>query len=330
VTADQVTVTADPVTVTPDPVTVTQPAPPAVTVTVTATPVATTPASTSASPTPTPPPTTTTTTPPPVGAAWPDASNTGTPDGVTLTPYPGTGACNITTPNVVLDARVFNCDVVVKVAGVKITRSKLNGRLIANTDNNPTAAVVVTDSTIDGQAQETFPTVSYTNITLDRVEVIGGQHSVQCSANCTVTNSWLHDQFLPRASAGHVNAFISNGGHDFVLRHNTLHCTALPTNSGGCTADASFFGDFGPIANVTLDNNLFKARSDGAGYCLQAGWNPGKKYPNPTNVKVTNNVFERGPNNQCGIYGPVTAFKTDAPGAVWTGNVWDNGGPVNP
>jgi hypothetical protein len=312
---------ATPVTVTEtstETATVTQP-PVTETVTQTVTPSTTTSSTTSSSSSTTPP-----------ASGFPDATNTGVPDGLTLTPYAGSGACNITTANVVLDARVFNCDVVIKAAGVQITRSKLNGRLVANTDNNPTASVTVSDSTIDGQQQETFPTVSYTNITLQRVEVVGGQHSVQCSKNCTVTDSWLHAQYLPRSSAGHVNAFISNGGSGFTLTHNTLDCSVDPTSGGGCTADASLFGDFGPIANATFDRNFFKANH--AGYCLQAGYNPGKKYPNATGVKVTNNVFQRvgRDTTKCGLYGPVTAYNPSAAGNVWSGNVWDDGGTVNP
>jgi hypothetical protein len=244
--------------------------------------------------------------------------------GATLSAY--TGPCTITTANTVIDAKTINCDVIIKAAGVTITRSQINGRIISTSGGS----VAITDSNIDGGNQETFPAVGQQNISLLRVNVVGGQHSVQCYANCSLTDSYLHAQTQP-AGGGHVNAFISNGGSNFVLTHNTLWCTVTPTGTGGgCTADASLFGDFGTITNATFEGNLFKANSSGAGYCTQAGYNPGKNYPNSTFVVYRNNVFERGSNGKCGIWGPVTAFNSSAAGNVWSGNAWDNGGAITP
>jgi hypothetical protein len=266
-----------------------------------------------------PNPTSTTT----ASVAFPDASNTGVPVGTTLTSY--TGSLTITTAGTVIDAKRITGDVIIRAAGVRISRSSITGRIVSNTSG---ASVSIDNSVINGGSQETFPTVSYARITLRKVEVLGGQHSVQCSDTCTIEDSWLHGQYLPASSNGHVNAFISNGGGNFVLRHNTLHCTAAPTAAGGCTAQASLFGDFGPIHDVALDGNLFK--SSHAGYCLQAGYNPSKPYgSNPTNVKVTNNVWERGSGGKCGLYGPVTAY-LNSNGNAWSGNKYTDGTPILP
>lgn len=300
--------------------TTTTPAP----TTTTSTPVPTT--TTSApSPSTTTTKTTPTTTTSTSTTGFPTEASTGwTRTGVTLSAY--TGTCTITTANTVIDAKTISCDVIIKASGVKITRSQINGRIGSTSGGS----VAITDSNIDGGNQEMFPAVGQENIALLRVNVVGGQHSVQCYANCSVTDSYLHGQTQP-ASGGHVNAFISNGGSNFTLTHNTLACTVTPTGTGGgCTADASLFGDFGPIQNATFENNLFKANSSGAGYCTQAGYNPGKNYPNSTFVVYRNNVFERGSNNNCGIWGPVTAFNSSAAGNVWTGNAWDGGGAITP
>lgn len=261
-----------------------------------------------------------------MGGCWPGPGNTGVPAGTTLTTYNDSGACHLNVANATYDAKTFNCDLVIEAMGIKITRSNIIGRIVSNSDSG--TSVTISDSKIDGGLQETFPTVAYNNITLLRVEVIGGQHSIQCGANCTVTDTWAHNQYLPSSSAGHVNAFISNGGSGFFLTHNTLHCTVQPTQSGGCTADASLFGDFSPISDAHFDKNLFIDRNDGAGYCLQAGWNPGKAYPIPSNVSVTNNVFKKGPNGKCGIYGVYTAYYSGN-GDVFSGNKMDDGTPVN-
>ena len=260
------------------------------------------------------------------GGCWPGASNTGVPTGIALSNYPGTGVCSLTVPNQVIDAKTFTCDLVIKAAGITITRSNIVGRIVSTTAGG---SVSISDTTIDGGQQETYPSVGYQGITLNRVEVIGGQHSVQCYGTCNILNSWLHNQYLPSTSNGHVNAFISNGGGGFTLNHNTLHCTVIPTAAGGCTADASLFGDFGPINGTNFNANLFVARNDGAGYCLQAGWNPSKAYPVPSNVSITNNVFQRGANGHCGIYGVVTAYYIGN-GDVWSNNKYDNDAIINP
>jgi hypothetical protein len=261
-----------------------------------------------------------------MGGCWPGPGNTGVPTGTTLTTYNDSGACHLSTANAMYDAKTFNCDLVIEATGIKITRSNIIGRIVSNDDTG--TSVTISDSKIDGGQQETFPTVAYNNITLIRDEVIGGQHSIQCGANCTITDTWAHNQYLPSDSAGHVNAFISNGGNGFFLTHNTLHCTVEPTASGGCTADASLFGDFSPISDAHFDKNLFIDRNDGAGYCLQAGWNPGKPYPIPSNVSVTNNIFKKGPNGHCGIYGVYTAYYTGN-GDVFSGNKYDDGTSIN-
>lgn len=288
------------------------------------------PSTTTAAPTTTAPskpaPTTTapTTTAPAPSTAWPDASNTGVPTGTALSTY--SGPCTITTAGTVIDAKTINCDVVIRATGVKISRSHINGRIVSTSGGS----VAISDTYIDGGQQETFPAVGQENISLLRVNVVGGQHSVQCYANCTLQDSYLHAQMQP-ADVGHVNAFISNGGSGFHLKHNTLHCTVVPTGKGGgCTADASLFGDFGPVSDATFENNLFKSNSTGAGFCTQAGYNPGKSYPVATNVSYVGNVFERGSNGKCGIYGPVTAFNASASGNVWSGNAYTDGTPIQP
>ena len=169
------------------------------------------------------------------------------------------------------------------------------------------------------------------NITAKKVEVTGGQHSFHCASNCTLIDSWLHSQYNPDGKSFHNNAFLSNGGTDMLIRHNTLHCTAILNNTdGGCTADLSLFGDFDPISRVTVDNNLFKANSSSISYCAYGGHQPSKAYPVATQIVFTNNVFERGSNNKCGVYGAVTSFQTSAAGNVWSNNRWTDGSTLNP
>ncbi len=275
---------------------------------------------------PTPTLTPTPTTPPPGG--WPGPDNTGVPAGTALTPY--TGPCTITSARTISGADVLSkCSdaLVIQTTGVVIDKSLVPGVWSIYGDGD--SSVTITDSDVRAGSVSTAGLWGY-NITARRVDVTGGQHSFQCNNNCEVTDSWLHDQHNPDGGSYHNNAFISNGGSNMVIRHNTLHCTAiLNSTDGGCSGDLSLFGDFDPIDNVTIDNNYLRANNSSISYCLYGGASRSKPYQ-ATNVKVTNNVFERGANRKCGVYGPVTSFDRNAAGNVWTGNVWDSGEAVNP
>jgi len=41
-------------------------------------------------------------------------------------------------------------------------------------------------------------------------------------------------------------------------------------------------------------------------------------------------VFTKGSNGRCGVYGTTDAFGVDAPGNIWTGNVFSDGTVVEP
>jgi len=274
-----------------------------------------------ASETPTPTPT-----PVPV-SQWPGPDNTGVPAGTLLSPY--SGPCTITSARTLTAVDATGaCDaLVINTTGVVIQNSLVPR--VQSIYQDGASSVTITDSDVRGGSTSIGAVWGY-NIRAQRVDVTGGQHSFHCNDNCEVTDSWLHDQYNPDGESYHNNAFISNGGSNMVIRHNTLHCTAiLNRTDGGCTADISLFGDFDPIDNVTVDNNYLRANSSSISYCAYGGGTVSKPYQG-TNVRFTNNVFERGTNRKCGVYGPITDFDDRASGNVWTGNVWDTGGAVNP
>jgi hypothetical protein len=138
----------------------------------------------------------------------------------------------------------------------------------------------------------------------------------------------VHDLF--GAGDTHHDSVISNGGNGFVIRHNTLSCdVGTPGNAstgGGCSGGVVLLGDFSPIDDVVVDNNLI----NGGAYCMYAGSLSEKPYPNATNVRVTNNRFGTALFAKCGVFGPVTGYSPNA-GNVFTGNAWaDTLVPINP
>jgi hypothetical protein len=265
------------------------------------------------------------------------AGNTGVPAGIALSNY--TGPCTITAAGTTITGKIINCRVFINATGVTISNSIINGGL----SNTGSGTVTITRSVLDGAANTpgadtSLPALGYHGIVGRGLELKGGQHSLQCDGSCDVRDSWLHAQSNPAGMGYHNNGFISNGGRGITLVHNRIECNSTYDNNGGggCTADASIFGDFGPNSNYLIDSNLFMANA--SPYCLYGG-STAKAYPSPTNIVVTNNVFQKnwpaGTPHQsnsvgCGYYGVVTDFSRTQPGNVWSGNVWDVGGLVNP
>jgi hypothetical protein len=262
------------------------------------------------------------------GGCWPNADNAGLPAGTSLTTY--TGGCTINTTNATVNAKdvLAACPDGLEIAatGVTITNSSLPLVLV----NETTGSLTISDSKIDAGDQLNFAGLSNTNYTATRIEVIGGQHSTQCAANCTIVDSYLHDQRNPMPATPHNNAFISNGGSDMTLRHNTLWCTTtVNANDGGCSADLSLFGDFEAIDDVLVDKNLLMANGSNIPYCTYAGSASGKPFPNATNVRYLDNVFQKGTTGKCGVFGAVTIFDSGGTGNVWTNNKYDDGSTVS-
>jgi hypothetical protein len=256
---------------------------------------------------------------PPSTSGFPASGSTG-PRGAKLAAY--SGPCKITKSGTVIDGKSVNCGLDIRAKNVVIKHSKVSGHV--NSDDGGT--VTIQDSEVDvGTGYEA--SVSGTNLTVQRSNIHGGEASVNCWGNCTVTDSWLHGQYMPNGENWHLDAFLSNGASNVVLRHNTLACDNKGSDNGGCSANLGIFGDFAKNSHYTVDHNLFVA-SEGMSYCTYGGSTDSKPYL-ADNMVFTSNVFQRGSNGKCGQYGPVAAFDPGRPGNRWDNNVWENGQPVN-
>jgi hypothetical protein len=253
--------------------------------------------------------------PDPWGGCWPGPGNTGVPAGVSLTPY--SGSCTISVPNTVIDAKLVNCALDIEAPGVTIQDSNIIGQV----HNNSSGALLIKSTEING-GNDQSETVGGDDITILGSNLYGDQHEFHCGSNCTVENSWLHDNYNFGPS-GHQNGFLSNGGSNFVIRHNSVYCV------GGCTGDISFIPD-DDINNATVDKNLLVA-TQYAAFCLYPSSDHPAKPGIVSGMVVTDNVFQRGANGKCAYYGPVYGWDTsnqpsaDGYGNVWSGNMWDDG-----
>ena len=245
-----------------------------------------------------------------------------------LTAY--TGSCTITAAGTVIDSKTVNCSggVSVEAAGVTIKNSDVNGRVSVDTDVNRSWSLTLQDSDVDG-GPVNLPTVSNGNVTVIRSNLHGGHNGVECqehSSHCIVRDSWIHGQYIPAGSDWHLGGILVSGGTAIELTHNRVHCEPMPTSAdGGCTGDINILPDFGVVSGALVQSNLLVA-STGLSYCTYGG----NLKMGSNNIVYRNNVFQRGSNGKCGAYGAVTNFNVSGAGNIWTGNVWDDGTPVQP
>ncbi|MET0933484.1 MAG: DUF4082 domain-containing protein [Mycetocola sp.] len=262
--------------------------------------------------------------PAPPATGFPSAATTGVPAGTTLSTY--TGPCRITTPNTVIDAKTVNCaDLRIETTGVTITKSIINGKVY--TDEHGIGAFTITDSEVRAGNWEGTG-IGDARFTATRVEVSGGSRSVNCFLSCTIQDSYVHGQFTDTTGRAHESGI--RMGSNAVIRHNTIACDAPDVApDAGCSAALTGYGDFWAVKNNTIDGNLFVAGS--GGYCTYGGSTAGKPYSSETrDIRFTNNVWERGESGQCGFWGPITSFDSNAPGNVWSNNTYDDGTVVRP
>lgn len=276
--------------------------PPVTTTTTTSTPPVTT--------TTTRPPVTTTTTAP--TSTWPGTGNTGVPVGITLTNY--TGPTNITTNNTVIDGKNITSCIRVQAHGVIIRNSKISctGTYVLRVQDP--YDVLVVDSEIDGRNSDNV-CVAFDGFTLTRTNVHGCSDIAKPGNRVLIQDSWFHA--LTVCGGCHNDTIQMEDGNGVVIRHNRLE------NSQSQTGVIKLGTALGPLSNVTVENNLL----NGGGYTIYAGG----INEDTQNLVFRNNRFMRSPQGfyaNGGRWGPVSYYDNNAPGNVWTGNVWDNNGQV--
>jgi hypothetical protein len=267
---------------------------------------------------------------------WPNASNTGVPAGVDLSPYGG--PCTITAANTVIDSETVDCEMLlVQAANVQIRKSRV-GRILVDTDINQKWSLTISDSEVDAGAED-YSAISNGNVTILRTDIRGGHNGLECQEHasyCEIRDSWIHDQWQPPSGDYHLGGLLHLGtqvpctgtdGACVEIVHNTIVCdTPVNDDGGGCTGDINLLPHWGPLSGAIVVNNYLGANPTAA-FCTYGG--AGMEYP-ATNVVYRDNVFARGSNSKCAAYGPVTNFDSSATGNVWVNNRWDDGSIVRP
>lgn len=280
------------------------------------------------------------------GGCWPGPDTAGIPAGTTLTTY--TGSCTITTPNTTIDSKTINCgELEIQALNVTITKSRINGYPFID-DSTPTTRDVsfsVADSELaNPSATSNTESVGKSHFSITRSIISGGRRGAWCEYDCSITDNYIHGQehgVLNCTTSGcafHESGIRQGSGNGTtsgvqVIRHNTVACDAPDvaanepgneSDTSGCSAVITGYGDFAAIQNNTVDRNLILATP--GGYCAYGGnTGGGKPFPNGANNVWTDNVFVKGSGSHCGFFGTSTDFNTGLSGNSFTGNKFWNG-----
>lgn len=263
---------------------------------------------------------------------FPDASSTGVPTGTTLKPYKGPQV--ITKAGKVIDGKLVAGGLVIRAANVVIRNSRINGSVSTDEDSRR-YSFSITDSEVHlGEVAGTG--IGAVNFTVLRVEVTGGNRSMNCWKRCDVRDSYVHGQMTDETGSYHESG-IRMGSYGKIV-HNTISCDAPDVApDAGCSAPLTGYGDFGPVRNMLIKRNFFMPTT--GGFCTYGGSSRRKPYSDQArNVRFIENTYgilpvaqrERPDRKSCGYYGNGTDYDAKAEGNVARGNVNTDGEHVKP
>jgi hypothetical protein len=266
----------------------------------------------------------------PHSCGYPDASNSGVPQGTTLTAVPKELKSG---PGWKWDSRGW---ISVNGNGAVVSGLAISGHIevyasnvvISNDDiNQPGAAWGVglrSGSNVTIENSNIYsPSATGSGRLLVGIKDFGGATGVQILNNNIyhtstgvqvdqglIQGNYIHD--LGYQAGDHLNGITSNSSEgQLIINHNTVF------NSYSQTDAVSLFEDFGQQTNRVISNNLLA----GGGYVIYGGQNAGGAAA--TNIKITDNRIATVYFPNGGSYGPLAAFGPTNPGNVWTGNFWD-------
>lgn len=262
-------------------------------------------------------------------ASFPHRSKgVGAPRVSRLTPYGG--PCTITKPGTVISRKWIACDLEIRAANVTIRRSLVHGTVSSGEEERSSASFRLIRSTVDvspeGSRMETG--VGAVHFKVIRSEVRGGNRGINCWYDCVIRRSYVHGQDTDPTGVYHESGI--RMGQLGRIVGNAITCDApdVPPDAG-CSAGLTGYGDFGPVRDNLIKNNLFLASTGGT--CAYGGSSGGKPYSDDAaNIRFIGNIFERGETGSCGFWAPIVDFDQSAPGNVWQGNRWTTGRAVRP
>src|SRR5207342_3246721 len=117
---------------------------------------------------------------------------------------------------------------------------------------------------------------------------------------------------LPDESEAHVSGWRMRQHGTYT--HNSIGCSVDVTPAdGGCSASLTGYGDFEPVIDNLLQNNLILSHH-GSAFCVYGGSSPSKPYSgDAADIRFVDNIFQKGTGwgvgqGPCADFGPVSGW----------------------
>ncbi|MCJ9699539.1 Ig-like domain-containing protein [Bradyrhizobium sp. SHOUNA76] len=209
--------------------------------------------------------------------AWPDATNTGVPAGVTLTP---SGDVIITQAGAVVSGLNITGSVYIRADNVTLENCKItSGGWAGVTIDSGVKGAVVQNCTIDGTGRAPDGTGNQGIMgsgTFIGNNIFNVENGIVPGSNSVIQGNYIHD--LHAGGSPHYDGIQIDGGlSNIQISGNSI------INQWGWTSAVMIDNDFGPVSNVTVTNNLLT----GGAYTVYADSNLGTA--SITGVSFTNN-----------------------------------------
>lgn len=228
----------------------------------------------------------------------PDATNTGVPQGTSLTKSTSVRA---TTPNQIIDSLDITGDISIEAPGVVVKNSRIHGGgpfgiLVRS------GSVTISDSEISGFANG----IAGDNWTAYRANIHSTKDDgVKLGSNVLLQDSWIHD-LTPESDSHADGAQMQSGVTNLVVRNNSIDLTDSTRSNSAIFLSP----DQGPSTDgpVLIEGNWL----DGGNYTLYCVDGSNGQY-RVGNISILDNRFGRH-----ALYGPSSI---NVP-LVQSGNVW--------
>jgi hypothetical protein len=193
--------------------------------------------------------------------------------------------------------------------------------------------IVIQDSEFDGKNESTGGecAITYGGVSMIRLDIHHWPRALySCDGDVSVENCYLHDLTRgPNPARDHIeDIYVAGGANQSFIGNKMISNEIAAGGTGGVSASLAIYNeDYEPLpslSGIKVVDNYFESEG---GFALLCGAYSGKHGAYPTNMEVSGNVFGRGLQRSCGIYGPVWAFNKGGSGNTWTGNVWGTRGP---
>jgi hypothetical protein len=241
---------------------------------------------------------------------WPDATNTGVPSSMALSP---SGSLMITTDGEVVEGLDIQGSIIVKANDVTVRNSRITSDETAirfeegsNLRVERVTFVGTNAKTLDGAIQ------AWGTITVRRIQITGFGEGVDIyGTGGLIQDSYFHD--MANADGKLMDGIEAWEAKQLVIRHNWIE---MPGGNSVIKLPLDVPVPGGD--DVLIENNLIA----GGGWAVYGGYDPPNSNPSYTNVRFIANHFSTMFEPKCGFYGAGAFIES----ALSRDNVWHETG----